>query len=83
MWARQKILICLYHSVHFEISVDVFDKDERGKETDGTKHQEEDITSQDGVAKELNALKETRHVGTFVIIKYGVYENENSSRPIN
>ena len=42
--------------VHFEISINVLDEDERGKEGDGPDHEEEDIAREKSVTKELHRL---------------------------
>ena len=42
--------------VHFEISIDVLDKDERSKEGDSTNHEEEDVAGEKSVTKELHRL---------------------------
>ena len=42
--------------VHFEISVDVFDKHKRSKERHCPNHEEEDIAGEESVAKEFHGL---------------------------
>ena len=49
--------VCMYdYSIHFQISVNVANKIERGEERNSPQHEEEDMTGQQCVPKELYCL---------------------------
>jgi len=72
---------CMPHSVHLDVNVDVADKLEGCEERHGAKHEKENIAGEKCVAKELDGLKDAGHIGSLEVIKEGIEENKQSSRP--
>ena len=67
-----------YNLVHFEIPVDVFDKQERGEERCCAYHEEEDVAGEDRVTKELHCLKGAVHVRPLVVVKQGIAKHKET-----
>ena len=56
-------------SVHLDVDVNVSNEFQRRNERDGAEHQEEDVAGKERVAKELDRLQSTRHVGPLEIVE--------------
>ena len=56
-------------SVHLEVAVYVPHEGEGGKERDGAQHEEEYIAAEESVAKELDSLKSSVHVGPLHVVE--------------
>ncbi len=68
-------------SVHLQIAINVADKSEGSKERHRAQHEEEHVTPQHCVAKELDSLQHTIHVWALVVVEEGVSKHKQTGWP--